>query len=174
LVHRVSVPSDRVAVIGSGASSLLPVLVGQGYVSIDAVDVSGAALEQLSERLGDVGSTVRFVEADARLVRFDTPIDVWHDRATFHFLTDPDDQAAYVSRAADAVRAGGHVVLATFAPDGPEQCSGLPVQRHDLASLVEVFGPVFVLVDSFGGSHVTPWGSTQAFLYCLFRRNESN
>lgn len=111
LVRRVSVPSDRVAVIGAGASSLVPALLKQGFVSIDAVDVSVAALEQLSLRLGDVGSRVRFVQADARSVRFDARLDAWHDRATFHFLTDPLDRAAYANRATEAVRPGGHLVV---------------------------------------------------------------
>jgi SAM-dependent methyltransferase len=171
LVRRVSVPSDRVALIGVGASSLVVDLVALGYGSIDAVDLSAAALDQLKVRLGGQGETVRYVAADAREVRFEGPVDVWHDRATLHFLNDPADQAKYASRAAEAVRSGGHLLVAAFGSDGPEQCSGLPVTRHTTQSLSDVFGDHFDLVDSFDVVHTTPWGSTQAFLYTVFCRN---
>jgi hypothetical protein len=98
---------------------------------------------------------------------------VWHDRATFHFLTEPDRQRAYAARAAAGVRPGGVLILATFAPDGPEMCSGLPVCRHDAASLQRVFEPDFRLLESFRHDHVTPWGTVQHFIYAVFRRSAS-
>lgn len=156
--------------MGAGASALVLDLVQHGYRSIDAVDLSSAALHQLAERLGDDAATVRYACADVRDVGFDGPIDVWHDRATFHFLTAPDDQATYVQRVHEAVRAGGHVVLATFSEVGPEQCSGLPVVRHSVATLCGLFGESFELIDSFEREHTTPWGATQAFIHALLRR----
>lgn len=170
-MRRVSVPSDRVAVMGAGASSLVLELVAAGYRSIDAVDISAAALEQLRGRLGDEAASVRFVVADVRDVCLDGPVDVWHDRATFHFLTAEVDRSVYAVRAAQAVRAGGFLVLATFAQSGPEQCSGLPVARHDAGSLQRTFSASFVLVESFEDVHVTPWGAEQLFTYALLRRN---
>ncbi len=156
--------------MGAGASSLVLDLVQRGYTSIDAVDLSSAALDQLAARLGNDAERVRSVCADVRDVRFDGPIDVWHDRATFHFLTSPADQAMYVQRVREAVPTGGHVVLATFSVDGPEQCSGLPVARHSVMALCELFGESFELLDSFEREHTTPWGAPQAFTHVLLRR----
>jgi ubiquinone/menaquinone biosynthesis C-methylase UbiE len=169
-VRRVSVPSSRVAVIGAGASSLVVDLVQHGYRSIDAVDLSASALAQLQARLGESANSVRFVLADVRDVRFDGPIDVWHDRATFHFLTDVADQLAYVRRVDEAVPRGGHMVLATFSEQGPEQCSGLPVARYSTGGLAAVFDEHFELVESFTRDHNTPWGAAQSFSHVLLRR----
>jgi SAM-dependent methyltransferase len=156
--------------MGAGVSALLLDLVADGYESIDAVDLSSAALERLRERLGAAGSVVRFVQADIRSVVLDGPVDVWHDRATFHFLTDPLDQAKYVQRVQASVAPGGHVVLATFAPDGPEQCSGLPVARHSPASLAALFDEQFELIDASQRLHATPWGARQSFTHALLAR----
>ncbi len=170
-MRRVSVPSDRVALIGVGASSLALDLVNRGYSSIDAVDLSAEALSQLKIRLGRDGDGVRFGLADAREVRFDEQVDLWHDRATLHFLNDAGDQAMYAARASEAVRPGGHLIVATFGANGPEQCSGLPVTRHTCESLEALFSGSFALRDSFDVVHTTPWGSTQAFTYAIFSRN---
>ena len=159
--------------MGAGASALIPDLLQHGYQSIDAVDVSAAALEQLACLLGSDADKVRRVCADVRKVRFDGPIDVWHDRATFHFLTSAQDQAAYVRCVSEAVAPGGHVVLATFSEAGPEQCSGLPVARHSVNRLRDLFGVSFDLVDSSASEHVTPWGAPQAFTHVLLRHRRS-
>jgi SAM-dependent methyltransferase len=164
------VPTSRVVAIGAGASALIPDLLRHGYESIDAVDLSAAALTQLNRMLGDDADRVRTMCADAREVHFDGLVDVWHDRATFHFLTAPADQDAYVCRAANAVAPGGHVVMAGFSPAGPEQCSGLPVARHSRDDLCALFGAHFELVESCCCDHITPWGSTQNFLHALLRR----
>jgi SAM-dependent methyltransferase len=186
-VRRVSVPTDRVALLGVGASSLVLDLVASGYCSIDAVDLSRDALNQLKLRLDQglenidgVGKTesvngvqrggVRFVASDVRNVHFDSLVDLWHDRATLHFLNDPLDQAQYASRAAESVRSGGHLIVATFGANGPEQCSGLPVTRHTSDSLQALFGDSFDLLDCFDVDHTTPWGSIQAFTYAVFQR----
>ena len=163
-------PTSRVAVMGAGTSALILDLLRHGYRSIDAVDLSAAALEQLTRLLGDDASKVRLVCADVREVRFDGPIDVWHDRATFHFLTSPGDQDKYVQRVLEAVAAGGHVVLATFSEHGPEQCSGLPVARHSVASLCRIFGASFESVDAVEIEHITPWGAPQSFNHVVLRR----
>lgn len=160
--------------MGAGTSALVPDLLRHGYGSIDAVDLSAAALERLAHLLGDDASKVRLVCADVREVRFDGPIDVWHDRATFHFLTSPNHQAEYVRSVIAAVPPGGHVVLASFSETGPEQCSGLPVARHSVAGLCEIFGESFELVESFPSEHLTPWGAPQAFNHVLLRRRQTD
>ena len=100
----------------------------------------------------------------------DRRVDVWHDRATFHFLTDLADQQRYVELVNDSVAAHGHVVLATFGVDGPEQCSGLPVARHSAESLAALFGDHFELVESCLCDHATPWGVPQSFTHALLAR----
>ena len=156
--------------MGAGVSALLLELVADGYQSIDAVDLSAAALDALRLRLGAAASAVRFVRADIRNVELSEPVDVWHDRATFHFLTEPADQQRYVRRVEASVAPGGHLVIATFAPDGPEQCSGLPVARHSAAALAALFAEQFELVESLHQVHVTPWGAPQPFTHVLMAR----
>jgi hypothetical protein len=98
------------------------------------------------------------------------PYDIWHDRAAFHFLTDEKDRAAYIARLTRGLKAGGHAIIATFALDGPEKCSGLPVARYDAASLAQTLGPGFRPVHTQRHEHATPWGSHQVFQFSVFRR----
>lgn len=164
---------DRVAAIidiGGGASRLVDALLQDGYRNVAVLDLSANALDAAKVRIGGAASTVDWIVADATTCRPAKTWDVWHDRAAFHFLTDPLDRAAYVERLRSAVARGGHVIIATFAPDGPEKCSGLPVQRHDSASLSAELGPEFDLVETRSETHRTPWHSTQAFQFSRFRR----
>ncbi len=164
-----SVPSESLVLIGAGTTALVDELIDAGYTAIRAFDISRAALDRLRTKLGERAQHVEFIRADARTVRFPTQIDLWHDRATFHFLTDPIDQVEYVRSVVAALRPGGHVVLATFASDGPEQCSGLAVARHSPASLELLFGEKFELIESFERDHLTPGGSPQRFLHAVLR-----
>lgn len=161
---------DHVAVIGAGTSVLVVELVEAGFTRIEAVDISATALDRLRAALGELGSAVVLRQADARTVELDEPLDLWHDRATFHFLIDPDDRRRYVEQAARAVRPGGHLVMATFGPDGPESCSGLPVVRHGSEELAAGFRPTFELVDAFERVHHTPKQVPQQFLHAVLRR----
>jgi len=156
--------------IGGGASRLVDALLRDGYRDLAVLDLSANALEAARRRIGAAGSTVDWIVADVTTWQPPKTYDVWHDRAAFHFLTDPRDRAAYVERLRSAVAPGGHVIIATFAPDGPEKCSGLPVQRHDSASLAAELGPEFELVETRREVHHTPWDSTQAFQFSRFRR----
>jgi SAM-dependent methyltransferase len=167
-VRRVSVPSSVVVSVGAGDSLLIADLVAHGYTDLIAVDISAEALERLVERLGPLVLTT--IVADVRRLALPRPVDVWHDRAVFHFLTETDDRRDYVARATEAVRPGGHVVIATFALDGPEQCSGLPVARYDADLLAAEFAPAFELTESSTDTHTTPWGSTQSFQHAVLRR----
>jgi hypothetical protein len=168
-VRRVSAPTDRVAVIGAGASTLVIELVAHGYRSIEAVDIAAPALDRLRQRLGADTGALSTTCADVRQLSFDEPVAVWHDRATFHFLTDPDDQAAYARRAEAAVAPGGWLVMAAFAPAGPDRCSGLPVAGHSASSLAAAL-PGFDMTESFERAHLTPWGTPQLFTHALMRR----
>ncbi len=169
---RAANPDHRAAIIdiGGGASRLVDALLQDGYRDLAVLDLSANALDAAKKRLGRAASTVDWIVADATAWQPAKTYDVWHDRAAFHFLTDPRDRAAYVERLRSAIAPGGQIIIATFAPDGPEKCSGLPVQRHDSASLAAELGPEFELVETRSEIHQTPWHSTQAFQFSRFRR----
>lgn len=169
-MRRVSTPHARIVSVGAGANPLVGALLADDDRHLVVVDIAPAALDALRTQLGDLADRVEFVVADARDLVLAEPVDVWHDRAMFHFLTEPADQAAYARRAADAVRPGGHLVIATFAPEGPTTCSGLPVARHDAASIAAVFADEFEPVHDERSIHVTPGGVEQAFTHVVLRR----
>ncbi len=159
-----------IAVVGVGTSPLVELLLADGH-HVFAIDISQVALDKLRAAIGEhLRLTTRC--ADARTVVLDENVDLWHDRAVFHFLVSAADRDAYVTRAAQTVRPGGHLVLATFAMSGPAQCSGLPVLRHDAASIAAAFAPHFVLVDAFELDHLTPWSTHQRFFHALLQRIE--
>jgi SAM-dependent methyltransferase len=156
--------------VGGGASTLVDGLLDVGYRNVSVLDISAAALAVARERLGGRASEVRWIEAD--LLAGPLPAReyaVWHDRAVFHFLTDARERGAYVAKAREAVRPGGHVIVASFALDGPTRCSGLEVVRYSPDEMHAQFGPGFLLIDSVREEHHTPAGTTQAFIYCLCR-----
>ena len=170
LIALVGAGRDRAVInIGGGASRLVDCLLLHGYEDLTVLDVSAAALETAKARIGDKARRVHWLVADATTWEPSRVYDLWHDRATFHFLTDPADQAAYVARLRRGLRRGGHVIVGAFAPDGPETCSGLPVARYDAESLSKALGPGFVLVDTRRRDHLTPWGATQHFQFSAFR-----
>lgn len=156
--------------IGGGASRLVDALVSEGMRDIAVLDVSATALDAAKARLGAAADAIEWIAADMTEWWPARAYDVWHDRAAFHFLTEPDDQAAYVERLHAAVRPQGYAIIATFALDGPERCSGLPVMRYDPTTLAKRIGPAFHLVDQRRHLHTTPWGSTQAFQFSVLRR----
>lgn len=134
------------------------------------LDISRAALERARTRLGSDAAGVNWIEADVTGEWVAPPVDIWHDRAVFHFLTSPSGRAAYVRRVHEAVAGGGTVIISAFALDGPERCSGLPVMRHSAESLAAALGPEFALVHQVPEQHRTPAGATQSFVYASFRR----
>lgn len=160
--------------IGAGASTLVDGLLNSGYRNITVVDISAAALDLTKQRLGTAAHSVTWQAADVLSADFPAhAFDVWHDRAVFHFLTDPADRAGYVAQVLHAVRPGGVVLVATFAEDGPLRCSGLEVARYSPVALHAQFGEAFTLVESHRELHTTPSGATQAFTYCVCRVTES-
>jgi len=156
--------------VGGGASRLVDRLVLDGYMDVTVLDISAAAIEAAKARLAGAAAKVHWLVADATAWSPSRRYDVWHDRAAFHFLVDPADAAAYVERVRQALKPGGAAIIATFAPDGPERCSGLPVARHDEASLRAVLGPGFELIDWRRHEHRTPSGASQQFQFSMFRR----
>jgi SAM-dependent methyltransferase len=156
--------------IGGGASRLVDVLLRDGYRAITVLDLSATALELAKERIGPASATVDWIVADVTTWRPVRQYEVWHDRAAFHFLTDPDERRAYLDCLRSAVAPGGQVIIGTFALDGPEKCSGLPVLRYDSKSLAEQLGASFELVETRSELHRTPWNSNQAFQFSRFRR----
>ena len=158
--------------VGGGASRLVDALLQDGYRDLTILDLAANALDAAKTRLGQASSAVDWIVADATIWRPARTYDVWHDRAAFHFLTDQHDRDAYVERLRSAIAPGGQIIIATFAPDGPEKCSGLPVQRHDSASLAAELGPDFELVETRSETHHTPWSSAQAFQFNRFRRQK--
>jgi SAM-dependent methyltransferase len=156
--------------VGGGAARLADALLRDGYTAVTVLDVSEPALAAARARLGDRASSVTWIAADVTTWQPSATFDVWHDRAAFHFLTEAADQTAYVARVRQALRVGGHLIIGTFAPDGPDRCSGLPVRRHDAASLGAVFGHAYALIESRPHDHLTPFGRMQRFQFSRFRR----
>lgn len=162
-------PASAIVDIGGGASRLAATLLSRGFQNLTVLDLSEAALAAARARIGDEADRIRWITADATTWKPPQSYDVWHDRATFHFLVEGADRAAYLSRLTRFLRPGGHAVIATFAPDGPERCSGLPVVRYDADSLARTLGPAFVCVSTQRHTHTTPWGASQAFQFSVFR-----
>ncbi len=157
----------RVIDVGGGASTLVDDLLEQGLFDVSVLDISVAALSVARERLGARANQVQWLAGD--ITQLELPAqayDIWHDRAVFHFLTKPAQRAAYVAQVRHAVRPGGHVIVATFAADGPTQCSGLPVVRYTPEKLHDEFGDAFELIESLEERHQTPNGVVQPFIYC--------
>jgi 2-polyprenyl-3-methyl-5-hydroxy-6-metoxy-1,4-benzoquinol methylase len=153
--------------VGAGASTLVDDLIEAGYSNLTVLDISRAAIKVAKNRLGQASKSIQWLRADVTGANFPAhSYDVWHDRAVFHFLTQPAERLAYVQNVAWAVKPGGHVIVSTFGPEGPEKCSGLDVMRYDAKSLHQEFGSCFRLIESSKELHHTPFGTTQQFLYC--------
>ena len=161
----------RLIDVGGGASRLVDRLLAAGFVDVTVLDVAEAALIHARDRLGAAAGEVTWIEGDVTTYPFVGRYDLWHDRAVFHFLCDEADRARYVARLASAVPAGGHIIIATFGLDGPEQCSGLPIVRYDPESLSRALGAGFDAIGFVEELHHTPAGGEQHFLYGHFRRS---
>lgn len=157
--------------IGGGASTFVDDLTVAGFQHITVLDVSATALQLAQHRLGSGAKGITWIEAD--ITRANLPyqnFDIWHDRAVFHFLTKVEDRQRYVQMVRHSVKPGGHVIVATFAPDGPERCSGLEVVRYSPETLHHEFGQGFEVVESTLETHHTPFNTEQKFIYCYCRK----
>ncbi len=157
--------------VGGGASVLVDDLLDAGYRNLTVLDLADSALAASRARLGRRARSVQWIDAD--ITRAELPAaryDVWHDRAVFHFLTDPADRARYVAQVLKSVKPGGHVIVAAFGPGGPLQCSGLDVVRYVPDALHAEFGAAFRMLRHETEIHRTPAGGEQEFVYCYCRR----
>ncbi|KJU86663.1 type 12 methyltransferase [Candidatus Magnetobacterium bavaricum] len=157
--------------VGGGASTLVDTLLLKKYKNITVLDISPSALAGSRERLGEQAHKVKWLEADITTAQpLSEQYDLWHDRAVFHFLTDADDRKKYVQAVNQSLKVGGHLIIATFAIDGPQKCSGLEVVRYDEEGLHTEFGLNFELLNVIELDHTTPAKGVQRFLFCHFRR----
>jgi SAM-dependent methyltransferase len=156
--------------VGGGASRLAGALLGAGYNNLTVADISAAALSKAKAELGARAEGVTWLECDVREHVFAHRFDLWHDRAVFHFMVEPGDRERYLHNLDRSLRPGGDLIIATFGPDGPERCSGLPVRRYGEAELRAVLGDAFAMVSCELRAHRTPGGSSQQFLYAHARR----
>lgn len=170
-IDRAALPRDAAIIdVGGGASTLVDDLLTRGYRNVTVLDLSKEAIAQAKSRLGPDAATVHWVVGDITEVSLpEHRYDFWHDRAVFHFLTDDGLRQRYVSAVRHALKPGGHIVVATFGPEGPERCSGLPVIRYSAEGIHDQFGGQFIKVGDDSEVHHTPWGSEQEFVYCYCR-----
>jgi 2-polyprenyl-3-methyl-5-hydroxy-6-metoxy-1,4-benzoquinol methylase len=163
-------PGSAIIDIGGGASRLVDVLIEKGYRDLTVLDLSESAVAIAKMRLGQSAVIVKWIVEDVTQWQPASRYDLWHDRAAFHFLTEASDKAAYIERLTKALRPGGHAIIGTFALDGPERCSGLPVVRYDAAQLSAMLARSFTLVDMRRHEHKTPRSAIQQFQFGVFRR----
>jgi SAM-dependent methyltransferase len=168
LIGRVAGPTASVVDVGGGASRLVDHLLELGFRDVTVLDLSQEALRTSRDRVGE--APVSWVAQDIREWQPARTFDVWHDRAAYHFLTDQDDQRRYWYLVRDSVVPGGHVLIATFAEDGPTMCSGLPVKRYSADELKAAMGAGFTVIETRREQHVTPSGGTQSFQWTLAQR----
>ena len=171
LIEEAALPAEAAILdMGGGTSRLAGELVRRGYSDVTVADISPTALERAKAELGEGADRVGWVVADARDHDFGRCFDLVHDRAVFHFMVDDRDREAYLRALNRSLKPGGHLILATFGPEGPTQCSGLPVRRYDAAALVDLLGPDYELRSSRQQDHRTPSGNLQQFVYAHLRR----
>jgi ubiquinone/menaquinone biosynthesis C-methylase UbiE len=173
LIERIAADTAvRIIDVGGGTSTLVDDLLAKGFEQVTVLDISSAALKVAQERLGSRAGDVTWLEADITSVVLPPEhFDIWHDRAVFHFLTDPEDRRKYIDIMKAALKYGGYAVVATFAPDGPQQCSGLDTVRYSPESLEATFGAGCTLIEAVPELHQTPFGTQQSFVYCSFEKS---
>jgi SAM-dependent methyltransferase len=170
-IDQLDLPTDTPVIdVGGGASPLTANLLDRGFTHLSVLDISHRALDLARRHIGRRGDDVTWIRADLRDWHPARPFGLWHDRAVLHFLTDAEDQKRYGDLIASALAPGAHAIIATFAPDGPDRCSGLPVVRYSAAGLSGLLGPRFELLDHRHETHHTPSGTPQAFTWVMATR----
>jgi len=163
-------PQDPLLDVGGGTSVLVDYLLDAGFSQLSVLDLSAVALQQTQTRLGDKARQVQWIEADVTHFQSPRRYKLWHDRAVFHFFTEARDRANYVEVLKAALLPESYVIIATFAIDGPQKCSGLEVVRYDAAKIGAELGNGFELLEMQHESHVTPKQAEQKFTYFLFKQ----
>jgi SAM-dependent methyltransferase len=167
-------PAAAIVEVGAGTSLLVDELLAAGFRDLTLLDISAVALRRVRERLGSRAASVNLLHQDVTTFKPAPRYALWHDRAVFHFLVEVSERRRYLEVVRQALRPGGQLIIATFGPQGPERCSGLPIRRYDAATLAAELGGEFTLAESSLALHSTPWGAAQQFLYCRFERRGSS
>ncbi len=171
-IHSFNLPKTaHIIDVGGGDSKLVDFLLAENFEHITVLDISAKALERAKKRLGEKASKVNWVVTDVTAFEPAENFDVWHDRATFHFLTTEEQVVQYLSIARHGIKHGGYSVIGTFSNNGPEKCSGLPVKQYTEESLISELKAGFEKIKCVNEDHVTPFNTIQNFLFCSFRRN---
>jgi ribosomal protein L11 methylase PrmA len=171
LIRSLQLPKTaRIIDIGGGDSTLADHLILEGFVNITVLDISSSALEKAKTRLGDKSKLVKWIVSDITMFEPEETYDLWHDRATFHFLTEENQVATYLNIVEHAV--AQCMIIATFSETGPEKCSGLPIKQYSQAQLTGKFKKDFVPVNCGNDIHITPFNTKQNFLFCSFKKRE--
>lgn len=157
--------------IGGGASRLVDSLLSEGFKALTVLDIAEQSLKIAQQRLAQNAAQIHWISADIIQTELPKRYDLWHDRAAFHFLTNPADQQRYLTALRNHLNPGAYVMLATFAKGGPEKCSDLMVEQYDAAKMTKTLGPRFELLKSYQTHHETPGGSSQLFQHCIFKFN---
>lgn len=159
--------------VGGGASTLVDDLLADGYTNLTVLDLSITAINLAKQRLGNLASSVKWIEGDIMNIDFsENKFDIWHDRAVFHFFLTPNERNKYVKQAVDALKKNGYVIIGSFAQNGPEKCSGLPTMRYNASTLNDQFGDPFILIEHNKKVHTTPFNTEQKFVFCSLRKKE--
>jgi 2-polyprenyl-3-methyl-5-hydroxy-6-metoxy-1,4-benzoquinol methylase len=157
--------------VGGGSSTLVDELRARSFTDLTVLDISSSAIQEARDRIND--DRVKWLHEDITIWEPKRKYALWHDRAVFHFLLGRDRQLGYVTTAASSIIPGGHLLLATFSPSGPHECSGLAVQRWSDHELEDLFSNHFTMITSALREHVTPWGSVQPFTWALLQRHSN-
>lgn len=170
IIQRIGDKNARIIDVGGGASVLVDHLLKLGYSNLAVLDISGKAIEYVKKRLSDQATKIEWFEKDiTEFIPLHT-YDIWHDRAVFHFLIDIKSRQLYINALKNTVKSGSHVIIATFAKDGPTKCSGLDIVQYDNRSIQHELGNEFILLESQFETHITPAGREQHFIYFIFQR----
>jgi 2-polyprenyl-3-methyl-5-hydroxy-6-metoxy-1,4-benzoquinol methylase len=173
LINNTGAGNDsKIIDVGGGDSKLSEHLIHQGYKNLTILDISKESIEKAKSHLGEKPSRVNWIEADVTRYSFTEQYDVWHDRAVFHFLTKFEERKGYLNSLNQALKQKGHLIIATFSPDGPPKCSGLPVVRYSPETLQNEFGDKYNLAETLVEDHVTPSGVKQNFIFCRFIKRQ--
>ena len=158
--------------IGGGDSFLAEFLVSRGYTDVTVVDISSKAIERAKERMCEKADEVTWIVADASEFKPEKQFDLWHDRATFHFLTESEKKEHYLQTLKNSVKPGGYVIMATFSDKGPTKCSGLEIQQYSIGDMQKLFTEDFNVLSGKNVDHTTPSGATQKFSFCSFQKKQ--
>jgi len=162
--------TSKIIDIGGGDGTLIDFLLERGFESLSVLDISSKALQKAKKRLGSKAEHVQFITSDIREFETEATYDIWHDRATFHFLTEENDIKKYVDIVKNAV--SDIMIIGAFSFEGPQKCSGLPIVQYDAERLQNVFLEDFELIRSFKQNHITPFNTVQNFIFCQFKKKK--